>query len=77
MMRGVVYSECLTPIEKRGAAGLVMVTFSGLCVPGPGFLVESNSNSIEWENVTVKPLLKDPLRKGQCINCLYTKDILK
>jgi len=24
----------------------------------------------------VKPLLKDPLRKGQCINYLYTKDFL-
>jgi len=26
---------------------------------------------------TVKPLLEDPPMKGQCINYLYTKDILK
>ena len=40
-IRGHMYSECLVPKEYFGAAFLLIVTFSGLCAPGPGFLVLS------------------------------------
>ena len=38
---GVMYSECLMPRENLGALALFTYTFSGLCAPGPGFIVES------------------------------------
>ena len=41
MMSGQVYSEWRIPSEWEGEDLKVMLHFSGLCVPGPGFLVVS------------------------------------
>ena len=40
-MSGHRYSECLTPIVKAGGFLFVILCRSGLCAPGPGFLVLS------------------------------------
>lgn len=41
MMRGHIYSECFTPMVNDGGLLYVMLVRSGLCAPGPGFLVLS------------------------------------
>merc|ERR1740137_243889 len=41
MSMGVMYSECLTPMENAGISRLLMITFSGRYAPGPGFCVLS------------------------------------
>ena len=43
MMSGHMYSECFTPIVKAGGLFFVMLLRSGLCAPGPGFLVLSGT----------------------------------
>ena len=65
------------PMEKRGGAGLLMVTFSGLCVPGPGFPVESNRNN-ENNNYIQFPnqflcieLIQIPIHSVVCLSLLF------
>ena len=41
VMSGQMYSECRMPRLGAGADLRWMVTFSGQCAPGPGFLLES------------------------------------
>lgn len=57
-IRGVRYSECLTPIEAAGALRLCTLTFSGQWAPGPGFLVLSvaaEAAAGEGGPIVVKP----------------------
>ena len=46
MMSGQVYSEWRIPSEWEGEDLKVMEHFSGLCAPGPGFLVVSGVGSV-------------------------------
>ena len=46
MMSGQVYSEWRIPSEWEGEDLKVMLHFSGLCAPGPGFLVVSVVGSV-------------------------------